>query len=141
LLREEPIEFTLVGPIQISVPADLTDRRTIRWIGPVSRENTAQFYSEADIFLFPTFSDGFGLTQLEAQAWQLPIVATQFCGEVVEHGKNGLVLPENSPGAIAEALRGFCADPTRLEKMSRRSGLTERFSLGRIGKQWLHVFD
>jgi hypothetical protein len=31
-----------------------------------------------------TFSDGFGLTQLEAQAWKLPMITTRFCGEVVD---------------------------------------------------------
>jgi glycosyltransferase involved in cell wall biosynthesis len=66
----------------------------VRWIGSVPREDAARFYRDADVFLFPTFSDGFGLTQLEAQAWKLPVIATKFCGDVVEDGKNGYLLPE-----------------------------------------------
>ena len=59
-------------------------RSGVRWIGPVSRAKTAAFYRQADLLVFPTFSDGFGLTQLEAQAWKLPIIATKFCGDVVQ---------------------------------------------------------
>ena len=90
LLSGEPIEFTFVGPVQISIPADLRNNRQVHWHGPAPRPATGQFYKDADVFLFPTFSDGFGLTQLEAQAWKLPVITTRFCGEVVEHGQKWL---------------------------------------------------
>jgi glycosyltransferase involved in cell wall biosynthesis len=54
----------------------------------VTHCGTDAFYERADLFLFPTLSDGFGLTNLEAQAWSLPIVASRFCGEVVRDGVN-----------------------------------------------------
>jgi glycosyltransferase involved in cell wall biosynthesis len=63
------VEFTFVGPIQISMPTDLLNRPRERWLGPAPHRATNAFYRNADVFLFPTFSDGFGLTQLEAQAW------------------------------------------------------------------------
>jgi glycosyltransferase involved in cell wall biosynthesis len=141
LLREEPIEFTFVGPIQLSIPADLREGPKVRWVGSVPREDTAKFYRDADVFLFPTFSDGFGLTQLEAQAWKLPIVASKFCGGVVEHGRNGWLLPDVTSCAIATAIRRCRADPARLQELSARSAFTERFALTRIGEQWLHVLE
>ena len=115
LLRGEPIEVSLVGPIQISIPSDLRDDPQVRWVGPVPHEHTARFYRDADVFLFPTFSDGFGLTQLEAQAWKLPIVATKFCGNVVEDGRNGWLLPEVSPCAIAAT----CGAVVRIRRVCR----------------------
>src|SRR5262249_54232893 len=84
ILRADPIEFSFVGPIQIRIPSDLQGASNVRWIGPVGREKTGQFYREADVFLFPTFSDGFGLTQVEAQSWRLPVLSTRFSGEVVK---------------------------------------------------------
>jgi glycosyltransferase involved in cell wall biosynthesis len=141
LLRGEPIEFWFVGPIQISIPSDLRDDPQVRWVGPVPHEHTARFYHDADIFLFPTFSDGFGLTQLEAQAWKLPIVATKFCGNVVENGRNGWLLPEVSPCVIAATMRRCRADPVRLQEFSTHSVLIERFALARIGEQWLRVLE
>jgi glycosyltransferase involved in cell wall biosynthesis len=141
LLRDEPVEFTFVGPIQISIPTDLLDRPQVRWLGPAPRQATDEFYRNADVFLFPTFSDGFGLTQLEAQAWKLPVIATTLCGEVVQHGRNGWVLLEITPLSIATVLREILHDPSRLQTMSDQSGLDERFDLANIGRQWLTVFE
>lgn len=140
-LGDEPIEFTFVGPVQISIPADLRNNRQVRWQGPAPRRATSQFYKDADVFLFPTFSDGFGLTQLEAQAWKLPIITTRFCGEVVEHGRNGWVLPENTPQSIAQILRECLRDPGRLQAASDLGGVDERFGLVQVGREWMNVFE
>jgi len=141
LVRGEPIEFTFVGPIQLSIPADLRDHPKVRWMGSVAREDAARFYRDADVFLFPTFSDGFGLTQLEAQAWKLPVIATKFCGDVVEDGKNGFVLPEITPVSIVATLRRCLAEPARLQELSANCVSTKRFGLASIGEQWLRIFE
>jgi glycosyltransferase involved in cell wall biosynthesis len=140
LLHEEPIEFTFVGPIQISIPPDLHHARNVRWVGRVCRENTGRFYREADVFLFPTFSDGFGLTQLEAQAWRLPVLTTKFSGEVVEHGRNGWLLDEVSGHEIAAVLRRAKDGPAQLQQLSDSAELGQ-FGLSSIGKRWLSVLD
>lgn len=141
MLRGEPIEFSFVGQLQTTVPKDMCENPQVRWLGPVPRKDTARFYRDADVLLFPTHSDGFGLTQLEAQAWKLPIIATKFCGDVVEEGRNGWLLPEVTAGAIAETIRRLLADPTRLQQFSAHSMLAEQFSLARVGERWLQVFQ
>lgn len=141
LLAGEPIEFDIVGPLQIAVPADLQNHPQLRWHGPTPRPATGHFYRDADVFLFPTFSDGFGLTQLEAQAWKLPIITSRYCGEVVAHGRNGWVLDEITPRAIAEALRECLRDPARLQAASDLSGVDARFGLDAVGREWMGVFE
>jgi glycosyltransferase involved in cell wall biosynthesis len=141
LLRDEPVEFTFVGPIQISIPSDLLNGPRVRWLGPAPRQATDEYYRNADVFLFPTFSDGFGLTQLEAQAWKLPVIATAFCGEVVQHGRNGWVLPEITPLSIASILRELLRDPSRLQAASDHSEFDESFDLTNVGRQWLTVLE
>jgi glycosyltransferase involved in cell wall biosynthesis len=141
LVRAEPIEFWFVGPMQIPVPADLRTDPRVRWIGPVSRANTAAFYREADVLLFPTFSDGFGLTQLEAQAWKLPVITTNFCGDVIQDRRNGWLLSEITANAIVATLKACLDDPAQLRECSNRSVSSERFGLARVGEQWLHVFE
>ena len=141
LLGDEPVEFSFVGPVQISIPTDLQNGSQVRWLGPAPRQATDDFYRRADVFLFPTFSDGFGLTQLEAQAWKLPVIATTLCGEVVQHGRNGWVLTQITPSSIATVLRELLRDPSRLQTASDQSGLDERFDLSNIGRQWLDVFE
>ncbi len=135
LLRGESVEFWFVGPIQIEIPGDLVAAANVHWLGPVSRQATAGFYRGADVFLFPTLSDGFGLTQLEAQAWQLPVIASRFCGEVVQHGVNGLVLNEVTAGEITAALRNCLLHPDRLGDFSRSAVQTEAFGLASLARQ------
>jgi glycosyltransferase involved in cell wall biosynthesis len=139
LLRQELIEFWFVGPVQVRIPNDLADAPNIRWIGPVSRQATASFYRDADVFLFPTLSDGFGLTQLEAQGWRLPVIASRFCGEVVQNGVNGLILNEVTAVRISEALRHCLLHPALLAEFSQSAVEPETFGLKALGNNLLRI--
>jgi hypothetical protein len=139
LLDKEPIEFHFVGPVQIVVPDDLRNQPKIRWLGAVPRDQVDQFYRDADLFIFPTLSDGFGLTQLEAQAWTLPIIASAFCGEIVEDGVNGILLKDLSAESIAEALRA-CLDSDRLQTYAANAVSREKFSLKNLADSLLNLF-
>lgn len=134
LLQKEPIEFWMVGPVQLEVPSDLKGHSHVRWFGAVPRLEVDRYYREADVFIFPTLSDGFGLTQLEAQSWRLPVVASRNCGEVVSHGSNGTILEEVSGDAIAEVLTLFLRSPATLRAMSANSTVSDRFSLQALAR-------
>ena len=141
ILRGEPVEFRMVGPVQVAVPEKWRRHPQIRWIGPVPRGTVAEHYRTADVFVFPTFSDGFGLTQLEAQAWKLPVIASRFCGDVVEDGVNGLQLAGVSGTSIAHALRSLLAAPGKLSDMAQASGVGPQFSLAGIAGRILTLFS
>lgn len=133
-MASAPVEFQIVGPEALSVPAALRSQDNIRWEGAVPRSCTEKYYRDADVFLFPTFSDGFGLTQLEAQSWKLPVIASKFCGDVVEDGVNGLLLPNLTADTIEEAITRCLRKPTELAAMSQRCGLAHRFSIDALGR-------
>ena len=90
------------------------------FLGSVSRAEVAKYYEEADVFILPTISDGFALTQLEAQAFGLPLIVSRNCGEVVTNGVDGIVLAEISCDSIVEALLDIVANPDALEEMSAK---------------------
>jgi len=129
LLTGEHVEFWFVGPIQIHVSDELRRHPQIKWFGAAPRAAVERYYRDADVFILPTLSDGFGLTQLEAQSWKLPVVASRYCGEVVSDGVNGVVLEEVSARGIADVLLGFLRSPETLKAMSMRSRVDDRFSL------------
>lgn len=129
LLADQNVEFWFVGPMQVNVPAELRAHPRVKWFGVAPRVEVDKYYKEADVFVFPTFSDGFGLTQLEAQSWKLPVIASRHCGEVVRDGANGVILEEVSAQAIANVLLEFLRSPELLKAMSQNSGVSERFSL------------
>jgi glycosyltransferase involved in cell wall biosynthesis len=138
-LKNEPIEFEFVGRVQVAVPADLKNNARVRWCDAVPRGKTDDFYRNADVLIFPTLSDGFGLTQLEAQAHGLPVIASRCCGEVVKHGVNGLLLDVPVADAIVEAFRSCLADPSRLAAFSAVSRIEDRFSLDSLAQNLLSL--
>jgi len=121
LLGRAPAVFWFVGTPGIRLPSQATANPRIRWLASVPRTAVHSFYQVADVFILPSHSDGFGLTQLEAQARGLPIIASQYCGEVVEHGENGLLLPEVSGLVIADAISWMLTNPSQLSKMSQNA--------------------
>jgi glycosyltransferase involved in cell wall biosynthesis len=100
-----PIELRMVGPNAASIPQRFATDRRVKWIGSVSRSDVMGHYRDADVLMFPSHSDGFGMAQVEAQGWKLPVIASRSCGRVIEDGVSGLVLPEVSAEAIAGAVR------------------------------------
>ena len=73
------------------------------------------------------------ITQLEAQAHGLPVMASKNCGKVVENGVNGIILDEPSAACIAHAVHDCIADPERLQKLASASGVGEEFTIEALG--------
>src|SRR6266550_4645350 len=135
ILRDEPVEFWMVGPVEIANASTSGDRGRVRWFGPVTREKAADYYRNADVFILPTLSDGFAITQLEAQAHGLPIIASKNCGKVVENGVNGIILDEPSAACIAHAVHDCIASPERLKKLATASQLRDKFTIQVLARQ------
>jgi glycosyltransferase involved in cell wall biosynthesis len=129
MLRDEPIEFWMVGPVEIANVGAIVDAGRVKWFGPVTRNKAAEFYRNADVFILPTLSDGFAITQLEAQAYGLPVISSRFCGNVVENGVNGMILEEPIAPCIAAAVRNCIAHPDRLQRLAAASRVREEFKI------------
>ena len=134
-LRDEPVEFWMVGPVEIANARAMTDAGRVKWFGAVTRNQAAGFYRNADLFILPTLSDGFAITQLEAQAHGLPIIVSKNCGKVVESGVNGIILDEPSAACIAHAVRDCIANPDRLERLASASGVRDEFTIDGLAQQ------
>ena len=132
MLKNEPVDFTFAGPIGVKIPDEISQLPNVRFLGPVDKATAEKLYREADIFLFPTLSDGFGLTQLEALGHGIPVIASKNCGRVVEHGTNGLLLPAVTPEAIAEAVMQFLRDPQLARRLGARARVPEAFRPERL---------
>lgn len=133
-LEQDPVEFWMVGPSDVAIPDRYAHSSRFRWLGPVSGSEAKRLYAQADIFILPTISDGFALTQLEAQAQRLPLIASRFCGQVVNDGRNGFLLDPLSGEKLTELLRALVAKPEVLHELEKNSGLAEEFSLHQLQK-------
>jgi hypothetical protein len=141
LLRTAPVEFRLVGTSGVESAAHV-ENISVHWMGPVARKCVHDYYRDADIFILPTHSDGFGLTQLEAMAWGLPVIASKNCGEVVTHELNGLLLPAVSADAIVEAINWCLTNAEALDPMSHCATTTcSEFRVDNVARQLLRSIE
>ncbi len=139
LLPDVPVELWLVGAPSMTIPARFLDDPKIHVVGAVSRLDVMRFYRDSDVLVFPSLSDGFGMAQIEAQGWRLPIIASRFCGGVVQHGVTGLILDDVTAQTIAAAIRRVAADPRMLDQFSRNSGATVRTGVAGLGAALLQL--
>jgi hypothetical protein len=109
-LVNEPVEFLIAGEPDLRPGVLANAPANMRWIGPVPRGHVSSVYEQADVFVLPTLSDGFAITQLEAMKHGLPVIATPNCGRVVEDGKNGFIVPPADSQGLADAIMRFIDD-------------------------------
>lgn len=79
------------------------------------------YFKHADIFVFPTYyeSETFGLVNLEAMQYQLPIVTTNVGGipDVVKNGINGIVCERNNVESLANAIETLLSNSEMRKEM------------------------
>ena len=79
--------------------------------GTVPQPDLFAAFQTADLLMFPTLSDGFGMVVSEAFSRGLPVITTDRAGaaELVRHGENGLIVPAADAAALGDALQ-WCLD-------------------------------
>ncbi len=135
LLAAKPIRFVVAGQVLISDAALRGAPSSMRFVGPVTRDRAAELYRAADLFVLPTLSDGFAITQIEAMAYGLPVIATPHCGEVVTPGIDGQIVPARDPRTLAQAIERYDDDRETLARHSAAAiEKSRQFSLRRVAE-------
>ncbi len=83
-------------------------------------KNMADFYKSADLFLFPSFDEAFGLVVVEALAAGLPVLTAASGGasEIFEDGSCGFKIPVEDITGYCEAVNRIKSDRAFAEKLS-----------------------
>lgn len=115
---------------------DLTGRVHLRGLSPQPRS----WVGETDIFVLSSRYEGFPNALGEAMAAGLPVVAMD-CdfgpADMVDHGRSGLLVAEDSDAALAEQIEVLIADPELRERLGRGARIAmDRFRAERILRQW-----
>lgn len=94
---------------------------SIELSGTVPRSELYEQYRKADILVFPTLCDGFGMVVTEAFAQGLPVITTDRAGaaDLIRHGENGLIVPAGNAEALAEALAWCLNHRQELKRMGQ----------------------
>lgn len=81
-------------------------------IAPGQQNDVPDILAITNLFVFPSYREGFGLSLMEAGAMGVPSVSTNIigCNEVIEEGKTGLLIPTHSSSAIVQAVEKLYCD-------------------------------
>lgn len=111
--------------------------RIIRLEG-VTRETLAALYAKADVFVFPSRYEGFGLPVLEALTAGAPVVTTR-CASIPEVGGEAAVYYNGTDADLEHGLREVLDAPPDTKKARRESGLKQanQFDWGVTARQTL----
>jgi glycosyltransferase involved in cell wall biosynthesis len=110
------LTLTVLGPgvseatVKSAFPGPLRSR--ISCVQTANEADNAVEFANGDIYLLPSLFEGTPLTLIEAMMSGLPIVTTSTCGmkDVVEDGRNGLLVPIRSPSSIVSAVERLVND-------------------------------
>ena len=121
-LKDEPVEFRVVGPSSLSVDAQKTLCRRMTLTGPVPREQVAQSYGWADVFVLPTLSEGSANVCYEAVAAGLPVITTRNAGADLVDGVSCIFVEPRDHMMLAGALRRVLRNPEILADLAEGAG-------------------
>jgi glycosyltransferase involved in cell wall biosynthesis len=109
----------------------------VHFAGYRTGRSLAEAYASADLFVFPSAFESFGLVILEAMASGLPVISTRVggAGDMIAEGVTGYTVEVGDVEGMIEGVRQLASDPDRLRaaKQAARAH-AERFD-------WSHIMD
>jgi glycosyltransferase involved in cell wall biosynthesis len=95
--------------------------QSVKYTESCSRRKMLNRYQSADVFVFPSFFEGFGLVLLEAMACGLPVIASDATAapDLLDDGASGRVLPADDVDQWVEVLREVARHRDQLPAMRR----------------------
>ncbi len=124
-----PAKFVLVGPLEPdspdAVPEEyLRSARSPRFLHLGARDDILELLALSSVVVLPSYyREGVPRVLLEALALEKPVVTTDSagCREVVDHGKNGFLVPVKDPASLASAIRALLDDRELQARFGRHS--------------------
>lgn len=125
-----------------ALAAELGIDRRVWFLG--HRTDVPDLLAAADLFVFPSLSEGLGGAVLEAMAMGVPIVASDLPAlrEVMEDGRCGLLVEPASPPALTAAIARLLEDDAAREQLgtSGRAMFNDRFTIERSAERMLELY-
>ncbi len=109
------------------------------------RRDLPELYARADIVVFPSRWEGFGLAAIEASACGLPVIASAVGGlqEAVVDQETGLLVPPEEPKLLAEAITELVRDRARRALMGHagRRHVERHFDIRKVVERYEQLYE
>jgi len=107
----------VVGPDEETIEQSAPAHQKIRFVGKTSQPEA--YMAAADVFVLPSYREGFGTVVIEAAACGTPTIASNIYGlsDAVVDGETGLLVPVRDSSKLAEAMLSLARDVERRLRM------------------------
>jgi teichuronic acid biosynthesis glycosyltransferase TuaC len=123
---------------------ELGIEQKVQFVGRQSRAEVAEAMRRCSIFALPSWNEGLGCVYLEAMACGKPVVACRGQGieELIEHGKNGWLIPVDGIEQLAHGLSTLLESPelcARIGAAGRRT-ILEKLTLSHQAQHLARIY-
>lgn len=140
------ISLVLCGPIEIKNKEKkyffekFIEEANVQYFGMVN--NPLEYMACSDIFVLPSWREGFGLVNIEANSVGIPVITTNIigCKDSIEHEKTGLFVDAKNSSNLEQTLKRLIDDPETRKKMGL-NGIKRVTNLYDRDKIWNSLID
>ncbi len=99
----------------------INTNKNIKFTGHV--KDIRPYFSASDVLAFPTYREGFPNVVLQACAMSLAAIVTDIngCNEIIEHDKNGIIIPPKDAQGLYTAMKYMLTHPEKVKSMAQDS--------------------
>jgi alpha-maltose-1-phosphate synthase len=137
-------ELLIAGFATDEVKKIIGKRQNVKLLGAFPKEELPVIYNSADVFVFPSYTDGFGQVILEAMASGLPVITTLNTGgrDVITDGEEGFIIPAGSKKQLKLAIDFFITQPEKIEEMSAKARMKATvYTWESYGERWKKIIN
>ena len=116
----------------------------VTFTGALGQTELPKYYSAADVFVLPSYSESFGLVALEAMACGTPVVVSRVGGlkTFVKDGETGYLIPWRCPEPFAQRIEVLLTNPPLREMMGKAAAAKARqMSWGGVANSMLDFYS
>ena len=138
----------LVGPFEDALDPVLPETKrvieqhaAIEWMG--WQKDIRPFLAASDVFVFPSYREGFPNVVIQAGAMGLPCLVTDIngCNEIIEEGVNGCIIPSQDQQALYEAMEKLLDTELRETlRQQARPQIANRYERKALWKELLQFY-
>lgn len=127
-----------IDPVREETLMQIKNSPCIDFVGSKYGDELLAYYAASDCFVFPSYREGFPNTVMEAGAMELPCIVTDINGsrEIIENGKNGVIIPSKDVDALYQAMVHMMTDKESYNRYAKnaRPMISSRFEQGFVRK-------